>query len=271
MGLESIINEIESIAPLPKTVLEIEKLFMQGDADINKLVKLVEKDSVLTADILSLVNSPLYSFSKTIVSIRQAVTLFGINTIRGFMFSSISKKAFKFDVSPYALSNEEFQNVSSLQSMLMFQWYMSVDVSATITLVPISFLMQTGKIIIANEISNSDYEAEFTRMIQEKNSITETEKLFTGFSSAEVTSLLFKHWNFNDIFSNVIKGSDNPNEADKEYRQLCRAIDVVQTAINIQDIFTETSIENAKTKALLYGFDIEKLTRTLHRIQVKLE
>jgi HD-like signal output (HDOD) protein len=271
MSFESIIQRVESMPPLPESVIKVEKLFAQSDPSLNELVKIFEEDSVLTADILAMVNAPLYAFSKEIVSVHQAVTLFGMNAIRGLVLSSLLKKSFVFDMSPYNISNREFQEVSSLQSHFMFQWYMSINIEDAAFLVPIAFLMETGKLIIANEVSKSDYKAEFSRMIEEEESIAETEKLFTGFSSSEVTALLLEHWNFNETFVEIIKGSSDLRSVDDEYLQYAQSLDIVKSLINIHEVFTSQSITKATRKVSEYDFDLGKFGRTLKRVQKKRE
>ena len=271
MVFESIVNGVKAMPPLPESVVKVEKLFAQRNPSLSELIKIVESDSVLTADILAQVNSPLYSFSKKIISVHQAVTLFGMNAIRGLILSSMMKNSFVFDMSPYNISNTKFQEVSSLQSHFMFQWYMAINIEEATLLIPIAFLMETGKLIIANEVSKSDYKEEFSRMIQEDDSIDETEKLFTGLSSSEVTALLFEHWNFNEIFVNIIKGSTNPSSVDDEYRKYSQALDIVKTLINVHEIITPKSIAKATKKAQDYHFDVDKFERTLKRVQKKLE
>lgn len=271
MSFESIVDRVKSIPPLPESVMKIEKLFLQRDPDFDELVKIVEEDPVLTADILAIANSPLYAFSKTVVSVKQAITLFGMHTIRGFVLKSITDKSFKFDLSPYGISNEGFKKMASLQSLLMFQWYMSIDVEEASRLVPIAFLMDIGKIIVANEVSQSDYKDEFTRMITEDNSLRNAEELFVGVSSTKVTAMLFKHWNFNEIFSDVVRYSDTPLEAEPNYIHLSKAVNVVKTSINVQEILTESSIAQALQKAREFDMDIDKLARTTKRIARILE
>ena len=271
MSFESIIERVESMPPLPESIVKVEKLFAQRDPNLNELVKIFEGDSVLTADILAMVNAPLYAFSKEIVSVHQAVTLFGMNAIRGLVLSSLLKNSFVFDMSPYNISNTGFQEVSSLQSLFMFQWYMSINIEDATFLVPIAFLMETGKLIIANEVSKSDYKDEFSRMIAEEESIVETEKLFTGFSSSEVTALLLKHWNFNETFVNIIKGSSDLRSVDEEYRRYAQSLDIVKTLVNVREVFTPHSIEKATQKVSEYHFDVDKFERTLKRVQRKLE
>ncbi len=271
MSFESIVNRIKAIPPLPESVVKVEKLFAQQNPSLIELIKIVEADSVLTADILAVVNAPLYSFSKEIVSIHQAVTLFGMNAIRGLILSSIMKNSFVFDMTPYNISNTGFQEVSSLQSHFMFQWYMAINIEEATLLIPIAFLMETGKLIIANEVSKSDYKEEFSRMIKEEESIDETEKLFTGLSSSEVTALLFEHWNFNETFVKIIKGSADPSSVDDEYRRYSEALDIVKTLVNVREMITPQSIEQATQKARDYHFDVDKFDRTLKRVQRKLE
>ncbi|QSZ42961.1 HDOD domain-containing protein [Sulfurimonas aquatica] len=269
MGFESIVERVKAIPPLPASVVKMEELYARGNPELKKLVKIVEEDPVLTANILAAVNSPLYSFSHNVITVHQAVTLFGMSSVRGFVLSSAKKSTFDLDMSPYGITNEEFQNISTLQSMLMFQWYMSIDVEKANLLVPIAFLMDIGQIIIAKEVSQSDYKDEFTRMIQEEASISQTEKLFTGMSSAEVTALLFEHWNFNETFVEIIRNSDEPSLADREYQQYCEAVDVVKTCINIQNKISDKSFKNSKLKALSYGFKVDRYIKTVERIRDK--
>ncbi len=269
MGFESIVERVKSIPPLPESVIKVEELYSQKEPNLKALVKIIEEDPVLTANILATVNSPLYFFSKKIVSVHQAVTLFGMPMIRGFILSSVASNSFKVDMSPYGISNKEFQEISNIQSSLMFQWYMSINIEDAATLVPIAFLMDLGKIIIANEISESDYKAEFTQMIKEKDSIKEVEELFAGTSSAKTTALLFEHWNFDEIFINVLRDSDEPYHAGKEFRSMCEAIDVVKTCVNVKHIISEQSFKAAKMKVLGYSLPVDRFIRTVDRIKEK--
>jgi len=113
-SFESLIKYIEELPPLPESVQKIQALYAQGNPDIKKLVALIESDPVLTTDILAKVNAPLFSFSKQIISIMQAVTLLGAASIRGFVLSSAMNQNFKIDMSPYNISNETFSKVCNL-------------------------------------------------------------------------------------------------------------------------------------------------------------
>lgn len=108
-------------------------------------------------------------------------------------------------------------------------------------------------------------------MLQEGESISKTEELFAGMTSSEATALLFEHWNFNDIFINVIRGSAEPYLAQREYQSFCEAVDVVKTCVNVQDPLTDKSFKASKLKALQYGFKVDKYIKTVERILLQRE
>lgn len=69
---------------------------------------MVEKDPMLTANILRSANSPLYGFSQEITTIARAISLFGMATIRGFALSSTIKKSFSINLEPYGITTQDF-------------------------------------------------------------------------------------------------------------------------------------------------------------------
>jgi len=265
-SFQNLINYINELPPLPESVQKIQALYAQGNPDIKVLVRLIESDPILTADILSKVNAPCYSFSRQVVSIMQAVTLIGVASIRGFVLASTMNSSFKIDMKPYNISNETFSNICNLQSALMFQWYMSVDIEDVRFLAPIAFLMEMGKVIIATEVNHSEYKQTFQDEL--KNSkINEVEILFTDLTSAQVASLLFEHWYFDDSFITTMKYLDNIDEAPSSVKRYIDALNVVREAVNIQNQLTDESIESAATLVEKLGFNKDRFIKTAKRLQ----
>ncbi|MEO1954390.1 MAG: HDOD domain-containing protein, partial [Campylobacterales bacterium] len=81
---EEILKKIKQLPPLPESAMQIEAVYQDPDGSFSDMVKILEKDPLLTADILKAANSPLYGFSREINAINQAVGLFGMGTVRGF-------------------------------------------------------------------------------------------------------------------------------------------------------------------------------------------
>ena len=269
MGFESLIDYINDLPPLPESVQKIQALYAQDKIETSKLVELIESDPILTADILAHVNSPLYSFSKHIVSITQAVTLFGISAIRGFVLSSGMSRSLELDMQAYNISNEEFSTVCNLQAALMFQWYMSVDVEHVKFLAPIAFLMEMGKVVIATEVKNSDYIKLFQEELDKADTIEEVEVMFTDMTSSKVGALLFKHWCFDEIFVTTMNYLDDIENAPEYIRIFINALKVVRTAVNIKEQLSDASIEQAREMVKELGLNDERFVHTAVRLQEK--
>lgn len=269
MGFDSLVNYINELPPLPESVQKIQALYAQEEIEVGKLVKLIESDPILTADILARVNSPLYSFSKRIISINQAVTLFGISAIRGFVLSSGMNRNLELDMRPYNINNDEFSKICNLQSALMFQWYMSIDIEHVKFLAPMAFLMEMGKVIIATEVNSSEYTTVFQDELRKAESVQKVEMMFTDLTSAKIGALLFKHWCFDESFVLAIEYLDDINDAPDHVQVFINALNIVQKAVNVNEQLSNSSIEAAGQMVKGLGLDEERFMKTARRLQEK--
>lgn len=245
MSYIPLIARVESLPPLPESVMEIEKLFAQGDPDIDKIVKLIESDPLLTTDILSKANAPYYGFSKTIVSILQAVTLFGTTQIRSLVLSASIERGFDVDLSPYGISTAQYSQISTLQSELIFQWYIGVDIDLARTLTPIAFLMEIGKILIAKDVIQNKKEKEFLNDLYLYKDIAYVENKYTMMTTAQINALIFKHLNLHESFYETMQYLDKEKEPPQTLKEMVQVLRIIRTAINVEEQLTDESIENA--------------------------
>ena len=245
---DKILKKIKALPPLDDTVLKIQRICVDKNSSLADLVKVVESDPMLTANILKSSNSPLYGFSREIKNISHAVSLFGMATIRGFALSSAIKQNIKINLSPYALSNAQFLDISTVQSVFMFRWYSKVNKALLDVLQPAAFMMEVGKIIIANELieqqKEAEFEAEFLN-VKTPEKLSELEKQHIGFSNEEITSKIFEQWNLENELVEAIQFSNEPYAAPTHIQPYAQALHVVQTVVNIFGQFTDDSIKRA--------------------------
>ena len=269
MAYIPLIARVDSLPPLPESVLKIEQLFTQSDPDIDDIVKIIELDPSLTADILSKVNAPLYGFSKNIISILQAVTLFGSAQIRSIVLASSIQRSFDVNLSPYDISTSKFARISSMQSELMFQWYISIDIDVARTLTPIAFLMETGKILIAKDVLENKKEEEFLNDLIRYEDVAYVENIHTMMSTAQINTLIFKHLNLNDTFWECMKYLDNEHETPQHIQDMVTALQIVRTAVNIQHQLSEKSVNAALELLEQHNYSTTSFLRSVKRLQVK--
>ena len=264
-----IIARVESLPPLPESILELEKLFAQGDPDIDDLVQIIMLDPSLTADILSKVNAPYYGFSQKIVSILQAVTLFGSSQIRSIILASSIQKSFDIDLSPYGITTSDFSKISTMQSELLFQWYMGINIDMARDITPIAFLMEIGKILIAKDILEREKDKTFLEELNEYEDLSQLENIYTMMSTAEINVLIFKQLHLNKTFYESMKYLDNERGIPTEMQEIVRALQVVRTAVNIREQLTQESIANAINLLQKNSQNVDSFQRALKRVKRK--
>ncbi len=263
---ESIVNSIKSLPPLPKTIMDINKVFAQEEAGVMDLAKIIESDPMIVANLLKAANSPLYGFSKEIKNVSQAVSLFGMSMTRSIALGNSVRKLLNVDMKPYGISSEEFAEVSSKQGALMLAWYKQVNKEKADKLFLASFLQETGKILIASDVLQGDEVTSFISEMEMTNNVALVEKEFIGVTSSEVTAKVFEHWKFDNDFVEMIKYTDAPSQSPKELKEYSVALHIVKTIVPINHPFSELAINLGLKKAQKVGYDVEKLKKAIEQI-----
>ncbi|SYZ71912.1 putative Metal-dependent phosphohydrolase, HD protein [Candidatus Zixiibacteriota bacterium] len=80
-------NAIELPSP-PIVIQHLQELFKKDEVQGHEIARIVEMDQSLTARVLRLVNSPFYGFSRKVISVEEAVTMLGLNTIRQLLLGT---------------------------------------------------------------------------------------------------------------------------------------------------------------------------------------
>jgi HD-like signal output (HDOD) protein len=248
MTFEDIVARIESLPPVSDVVLKIQQLYLEGaeNVDVLKLIRLIESDSSLTANVLKFVNDPKFGFSNKISSISQAVTLLGTQIVYGLVVDYAIHEKLKADISAYGITTTQFNDICHLQSGLVLQWFSKIDLRDAQFLTPLALIMEVGKLIVSQEVADSAYLVKFRRGLAKVNSIAEYEYEIFDTTSYDVSSLLFKKWKLNPIFIEVLHALDfevkNASKKVLFYRDI---LDVVRTAVNVRSILTKQSIKEA--------------------------
>ncbi len=278
MTYHDIVKDINKMPQLSDISMDIQSLYASGSENVNirKLVKLIESDITLTANLLKVINSPFYGFQSKISSISQAVSLFGVNKIYALVIHFAMSNFLKVDTEIYGFNNNQFNDMCILQSSLMMQWYAKINLRDSHILTSLALIMESGKLIVAKELYGSDYLEVYREGFLACDNISEFEKSFFGTTSYYLSSLLFEHWNFDQFYSMILKALDTPNDMEDEQCSLvvqkyAGAIDVIRTAINLKEVLTPESIEKAAHKVKMMGLDEKHFEKVAQRIRKKFE
>lgn len=261
---EEILKKIKQLPPLPESALQIEAVYQDPNSTFNDMVKILEQDPLLTADILKAANSPLYGFSREINAISQAVGLFGMGTVRGFALASIVKKSFKLDLSPYGITNDMFSTLSKKQHGLITAWCLRKENKLMGVLSPAAFLVEIGKVLIAQQIISENKQVAFKEAIKELSNVEEAEREVIGVDTPEVSASIFAEWKFEANLVDVIKHCENPEEAeDPDMKRAAEILKVVRVTVPINGVITQESIASAKELIAKYELDLPSFEAAL--------
>ncbi len=255
----SILESIKSLPPLPKTLLDIQRITNDPDASIANLVKVIEPDPMIVANLLKAANSPLYFFGREIRNVSQAVALFGMTMTRSIVMGNSVRKLLNVDMEPYGITSEKFAEISTKQASLMNKWYRKINREKAEKLFLTAFLQETGKIIIASDIIQEDLTTSFRSEIEMATNIALVEKSYVDDTTATVTAAIFEHWNFDKVFVQMIQYSDNPASAPEEIREFSTALNIVKTIIPVNNPLSEHAINFGLQKAEQAGYDVALL------------
>jgi putative nucleotidyltransferase with HDIG domain len=85
---QKIINKIDDLPTLPRTVLKITELVNDPKSSAKDLARVITDDQVLTARLLKLVNSSFYGFPQRISTVTAAIVLLGFDAIRNLLLTT---------------------------------------------------------------------------------------------------------------------------------------------------------------------------------------
>jgi len=273
MGFKKIIQNIDTIPPLSNAANAVHSMYSSGleSMGVSSLVRVIESDAMLMANILKMINTPFYGLKKKVVNARQAITLLGTHRVYMFIVKYSIDETLKADTSIYGFDTKQFNEMCHLQSALMFQWYSQVNLSDANFLSQLSLIMETGKLLLAAEVQKSDYVGEFRKGFNECESIAEYEKGLIETTSYAISSELFKHWNLDEIYTEILDALDYDEQRLKEleihikrYRNL---IDIIITVINVKEVLTDQSIAKAARKVAKMGLSRYTFEETARKVR----
>jgi HD-like signal output (HDOD) protein len=261
---ENILKKIKSLPPLPKSVMQIQQITSDPNASIVDLIKVVKEDPMLTANLLKAANSPLYGFSRQIKNVDQAISLFGMSTVKGFALSSAVRSTMKIDLSAYGISEDKFVSVSQIQNALVVNWYKKDRIKLDI-LSSASFLLEIGAVIISSILVAEGLANEFKERLENEDR-TALEREFLDTDTLAVTAEMFSYWKLADKLVNSIRFANDLENAD-EYIEYSAPLTVAYTSVDLFNPLTDENIKKGLEIAEKYNLNIDALNEALKIIK----
>jgi len=266
-----IIEKIDTLPPLPKSVLELEEFRKMSHKEPLDLLKIIEQDPLIITTVLRVANSAMFGFVSEVETPSRAISLLGINFTISIALGTVIQNLVDTKLSCYEATTDDFMFSANLSSALINSWVSKISFDLKEDLLIPAFLQEVGKFIIADIVSESGKTEEFIEQVKITKNVTAVEKEFLGFSCARITANIFKHWNLshNLIFS--IGFVEDLEHCPKDYVEKAKILEIIKILTDIKNPLSDYNVQRALTKASEYGFDVDLLLQSIDTIKFKLE
>lgn len=250
------IQHISALPPMPESIVKIQAISNDPLSSLKDLVAIIQNDPMLTADILKLANSPIYSLKEHVNTLQQAISMFGMASIVGFAMAYSVEQTLSVDLLSYKVSPEEFLKVAQAQNALAFHWLEGLDSSSANILLTSSFLIEMGSLLISDYILKENLVDQFHAALQSDKNLDEIEISLCGYNHQTISAEMFKIWDFDERIVDTIAQSANITQA-TQFNSISSRLAVISTAVNLKERFTQRSIASAVELADKLGLDGE--------------
>jgi len=266
----NILEKIESLPPLPKTITEIEEFRRKSDKEAFELLQIIEKDALIISTLLKISNSAMFGFRSKVETPSRAINLLGINFTISIAIGGTVQNLLNTNLEPYGISSDDFMRASNLSSTLTNLWLSKVDFDLKDELLLPALLQEAGKFILADIIVSEKKIEEFKTMVASGSSLASAEKEIVGLSTSEITAKIFRHWKLSENLVNLIEFVDDIPKCSDEIKEKAQILDVIKTVCNIADPLSDDNVTKAIEKATKYGLNVKALEQAIEKLQDRL-
>ena len=266
----NILDKIESLPPLPKTIIEIEEFRKKSDKEASELLQIIEKDALIISTLLKISNSAMFGFRSKVETPGRAISLLGINFTISIAIGGTVQNLLNTNLEPYSISSDDFMRASNISSILTNLWLSSIDVNLKDELLLPVLLQEAGKFILADIITSEKKTEEFKAILSKGSSLATAEKEIVGLTTSEITAKIFRHWKLSENLVELIEFVDDIPKCCDAIKEKAQILDVIKTACDISNPLNDDSVNQAILKATKYGLDVKALKIAIEKLQDRL-
>lgn len=266
----NILEKIESLPPLPKTIIEIEEFRKKTNKEMSELLEIIEKDALIVSTLLKISNSAMFGFRSKVETPSRAVSLLGINFTISIAIGGTVQNLLMVNLDPYGINSDDFMRVSNISSTLASVWLSKIDIDLKDEMLLPALLQETGKFVIVDILAQEGKVAEFKNKVASGATFEEAEREIIGMTTSEITARIFKHWKLSDNLISMIEFVDDISKVDPAFKKKAQILDIIKTATNVKEPLSDENVEKAIKKATAYGFDAKQLKDAISTLNDRL-
>jgi HD-like signal output (HDOD) protein len=202
MKLDQFFSQATSLPTVPKIVQELIQSFQNDDVDIDAVISKLTKDQALTAKVLRLANSVRFGGNRKVASVRDAVLMLGMDTLRTLVLASGITGAFKY---PSMFDRKQFWHQCFAVAEIA-KWLAPFAKQDRETAFTCGMLHNVGTILV---VITAPQAAE--KFLKETGAVREKCEIDAmGFAATEVSAELANRWQFPTPIVHALRFQNHP-------------------------------------------------------------
>jgi len=197
-NIDDIISGIDTLKPIPPVAAQIMALAEDEYSSMSDIADLIVHDPSITASLLKICNSAYFGLSRQIESVRDAITLLGLDQIIELILLNGTAENFKDEPDGYGLGEGELWHHAVLSAHVAKVLAENTGWTSNKHLIfTAALLKDIGKIIMGRYVAFS-YEKINILVHSKGYSFNEAEKEIIGMNHEELGARIGKKWRFGD-------------------------------------------------------------------------
>jgi putative nucleotidyltransferase with HDIG domain len=202
--MEKALRSMSALPPFSPILTRLMASLAEEDVSFASLGDLIEKDAVVAANILHLVNSALYSRIGTVSSVRHAISLLGTSKLRNAVLGMSIARVWNRVKMPASWSMARFNMHSAAVALLSDLLAQRLPVVYPEGAFVAGLLHDVGRLLLALGLPN-EYAKILERYQSGKRSMVECEHEVVGFTHAELSARALQYWKLPEEIQTAVR------------------------------------------------------------------
>lgn len=225
----SVLNQIENLPTLPIVAQQILKLISSQNSNMSQIAKVITRDQAISARVIRLTNSAFYGFRNRIASIKHAIVILGLNTVKNLVLGISVVKAFEDSSRSPIFKRELFwlHTFATAQGAKLMAKYLNRSNEEDYFM---AGLLHDIGILVIDQFFHHEFAEILKRSLQSNADFLTSERDVLGMSHGDVGCILAGKWNIPEFLIHTIKYHHNPEHLPREAEANLDKIAIVHVA-----------------------------------------
>lgn len=202
--IQELVKEIKNLRPVPAVMNQILEVVDSPDSSMTDVANIIQYDPAVTAEVLRTCNSAYFGLKTPAESIKDAVSLLGLDQVVEIVLMKSGAKAFSSKQEGYGLHEGAMWKYSVSSALIAKQIAQKLNLEHQNTIFTAALLKDIGKTVLDRFVKDS-FEKITGLVVNENLTFREAEKRVIGVDHTELGGMIAKMWKFSPRMVNIIR------------------------------------------------------------------